>query len=126
MAGVLYAEARRLVQLLGVDDALKFAAAFGGRRLYVPKARSLKADGAIVAAIGADAAMKIVAEYRGLEIMVPKCQRWLIAKRNAVIWSELQAGRSVRSVAERFGMTERNVSRIAAATRGARNPRASI
>jgi Mor family transcriptional regulator len=122
MSGVVHAQAGLIVELLGVELALKFVAKFGGRRLYLPQPERLDPNGPIVATVGSEAAKKIACEWRGLEIMVPKCSAWVIAERNRQIHCDA-ATMSASQVAEKYGLTERSVFKILKSGRRPTQPR---
>src|SRR5262249_45522523 len=107
MSGVVHAQAERLVEILGVPLALKFAERFGGRGLSLPQPERLKAESALAALLGFPAAQKLAFEWRGLEVMVPKCRDWMLARRNAEIRARHDGGQSMRALAEAFGLTEK-------------------
>lgn len=111
MSGVTYAPVDRLVEVLGVPDALKFAERFGGNRLYVPQPERLKPEGALVATLGYEAARKLAFEWRGMEIMVPKCREYLARARARAIHAE-PATMSRADIARKYGITERRVFQI--------------
>lgn len=107
MSGVEYAPVERLVAVLGLVTALKFVERFGGVRLYLPQPERLKPEGPIVQTIGFEAARKLAFEYRGMEIMVPKCVSLLKQRRDRAIHAEPKT-MSVKEIALKYGMTERN------------------
>jgi len=111
MSGVVHATAGRLVEILGVSGALKFAEAFGGRRLYLPQPERLKPEGRIVAVVGFEAARKLAFEWRGLEVMVPKCAAYLQAQRDRAIHEDSKT-LSYRALAEKYQLTERRIGQI--------------
>lgn len=113
MSGVTYATVDRLVEILGVVNALKFAERFGGGRVYLPQPERLKPEGAIVQLLGMDQARAIAFEWRGMEIMVPQCAAHLRAQRDAVIRAEAKSV-SVKEIALKYGLTERHAFRILA------------
>lgn len=113
MSGVTYATVERLVEILGLVNALKFAERFGGGRVYLPQPERLKPEGPIVQLLGMDAAREIAFEWRGMEIMVPQCAAHLRAQRDASIRAE-SATMSVKEIALKYGLTERHAFRILA------------
>lgn len=113
MSGVVYAPVDRLVAVLGIVAALRFAERFGGRRVYVPQPERIKPEGPVVATIGYDAAVRLAQEWRGLEIMVPLCAAYVRQQRDRAIHAEPQQ-MSVADVAGKYGITERHAFRILA------------
>lgn len=113
MSGVAYAPVDRLVAVLGVVGALKFAERFGGGRVYLPQPERLKPEGAIVQTIGMEAARKLAFEWRGMEIMVPQCAAHLKRERDRAVHAEAKT-LSVKEVALKYGITERHAFRILA------------
>lgn len=114
MSGTTYAPVERLVAILGVVAALRFAERFGGRRVYVPQPERLKAEGALVSTLGHDAASKLAFEWRGQEIVVPICADLLRVERDRAIHADAAANLSASAIAAKYGVTERHVFRILA------------
>lgn len=114
MSGVTYAPVDRLVEVLGVPGALKFAERFGGNRVYVPQPERLKPEGVLVATLGFEAAQKLAFEWRGMEIMVPKCRDYLARAMARAIHAD-EATMSRADIARKYGVSERRVFQILAA-----------
>jgi Mor family transcriptional regulator len=106
MSGLTYAPVDRLVAIIGLGAALKFAGRFGGRRVYVPQPERLKAEGPIVATIGFEAAQRLAFEWRGQEIAVPRCVSYLVRERARRIHADA-ATMSAAEIAGKYGITER-------------------
>jgi DNA-binding NarL/FixJ family response regulator len=97
--------------IIGRDAALKFTAARGGTRVYIPA--RVSGDHWIVKAIGAEAAFKLCAHFtfgrRGISIDIPLLPKDIIIKGLSA------KGASPRQVARQLGITERTVRRHRAA-----------
>jgi Mor family transcriptional regulator len=113
MSGV-YASVDRLVEVLGLAAALKFAARFGGRSVYVPLPERLKPEGPLAGTIGFDLAQKICVEWGGQEVMVPKCRAYLAREMARAIHREPKS-MTVRAIAEKYDITERYAFQLLAA-----------
>jgi Mor family transcriptional regulator len=111
MSGVTYAPVERLVEILGIALALKFAGRFGGRRTYLPQPERLKPEGPIVATVGYEAAVKLAHEWRGQEIMVPRCVSYLVRERARAIHADAKT-LSKDQLALKYDITERYVFMI--------------
>ena len=103
-----------IIALVGLDAALAFVRAFGGRGgLKVPMTRTDGAVGArLVATMGPAAAERFMGCYGGERMSVPKCQQALRDARNAAIIADYDAGTSVVALFERHGLTERQLRNI--------------
>ena len=112
MSGLVHATINRLVEILGLPTALKFAKRFGGGRVSVPQPARLKPEGRIVQAIGIEAAAALSAEYRGLEIMVPRFAAYRRAERDRNILLKSSQGISARRLALEYKVSERHVYRV--------------
>lgn len=113
MSGTTYAPVERLVAILGLAGALKFAERFGGVRVYLPQPERLKPEGALVQLLGFEAAQALAFEWRGQEIVVPQCAAYLRAQRDRAIREDARTMSAV-DVALKYRTTERHVFRILA------------
>lgn len=113
MSGV-YVPVERLVDVLGVAVALKFAARFGGRAIYVPRPEGLKPEGPLAGTVGFDLGLKVCREWGGQEIAVPKCRPYLAREMARAIHREAKT-MTVSAIAEKYEITERWAFQILAA-----------
>lgn len=88
--------------VIGLDAALKLAAAWPGIRLFIPK--QIKADHPIAVAIGFKAARELSQIYGGESITPPICQRYHRAAMKAQIMSEYRNGASASELARKYGV----------------------
>lgn len=109
-----YAPVDRLVEVLGLAAALKFAGRFGGRSVYVPLPERLKPEGSLAGTVGFDLAQKICGEWGGQEIMVPKCRAYLAREMARAIHREPET-MTMRDIAGKYGITERWAFQLLAA-----------
>lgn len=104
-----------IVELIGLPHTMRLVETYGGVRLYVPK-QSLEDDHDLVRLIGREAAEKLQTIYGGeSHFDIPKAERALRAVRDAEIRAARTArtGRmSVRELALKYGLTERNIRYI--------------
>lgn len=90
------------------DAAIKqLVAVFGGRRIYVPY--SLNPNHAIAKAIGIAQARRLSETYGGSPIFIPKTHCVIRRMRNLDILSAIINGEPISAIAQRYGMTARNV-----------------
>ena len=99
-----------LVELLGKSAALTLAARFGGRTIHVP--RRVNRQHRLTLLLGDEAAAALVKRHGGARLYVPR--RVATASRNEHIrqFHRGGAGESVRSLASRYRLSERQVWKI--------------
>lgn len=103
---------QEIAELIGLPATLKLVQHYGGVRLYVPK--HLSEDHILITIIGEAAALKLVERFGGLDHFdIPKAQAISIALRNAKIHEEKPTS-SVRQLALKYHLTERQVRKILA------------
>lgn len=98
-----------LAELLGEQGLAALCAARGGRRVYVP--RSVCAGHWLAELLGPEAADALAWRYGGCRIEIPELGARR-ANRNEEIRRCHAAGASMADVADRFGLSERQVRRI--------------
>ena len=91
-----------LLALLGEEDFLRLAEAYGGSRLYVPENEE---GTALFKAVGAEAARKLSRRYSRAYLRIPLA-------RAARARQYRQQGLSNAEIAKRLGMTESGVDRL--------------
>lgn len=108
---------REIARLVGLDALRKLSARWGGVRLYVPLAENLGAEHPIACEIGLDAGLKLANAYGGEQgIDIARCVEAARRLRNAEL---LAQDASQRSLALRYGLTDRQVRNIVRAAREA-------
>ena len=105
--------AAEIVEVVGVEAALRLVEAWGGIRLYVPQ--QMPEDHLLVSALGRAEAGQLADRYGGETIQIPRCLHALRAVRNAHIRRERYDGASPALLALRYRLTERQVYSILAA-----------
>jgi DNA-binding NarL/FixJ family response regulator len=96
----LEATAANLRRILGDEGARRLAAAFGGRRLYVPRAPG--AHHPITVALGQGAADRLAGAFHGVGIDVP-----MLPEAKAEIRRLAAAGATRAAIARQLKITER-------------------
>ena len=98
-----------LEALIGSEGLRRLAERRGGRRLYVPC--SVRAGHWLAGALGPEAAERLAFRYGGCRIAIPELGLSR-ANRNEEIRRCHAAGAGAADVADRFGLSERQVWRI--------------
>jgi len=102
-----------IVDRIGLDAALKLVKAYGGVRLYVPK--KVDVDHPLAALIGYPAAKALAAEFGGQpHFDIPKCEAALREHRNRQIRQDRAMGHSIRELALKYRLTEKQIGSILA------------
>lgn len=120
----LPASLREVVDIIGMQAALKLVEHFGGVALYVPA--EITPDHRITQAIGERAATLLWEHYRGDTIDIPRCHAALREARNAELRARREAGATVSELAIDYGLTMRAVWYILAADDAAQSPQISL
>ncbi|AKH36878.1 MULTISPECIES: Mor transcription activator family protein [Nitrosomonas] len=103
---------QEIAELIGLPATLQLVQHYGGVRLYVPK--RLSEDHILITIVGEIAALKLVERFGGLDHFdIPKAQTISLALRNAKIREEKSTS-SVRQLALKYHLTERQVRKILA------------
>ncbi len=105
--------AAEIVEVVGVEAALRLVEAWGGIRLYVPQ--QMPEDHLLVSTLGRDESDELAKCYGGECIQVPRCLHALRAVRNCRMRRERAKGDSPALLALRYRLTERQVYSILAA-----------
>ena len=95
--------------LIGSEGLRRLAKRRGGRRLYVP--RSVRAGHWLAESLGPEVAERLAFRYGGCRIDIPTLGLSR-TNRNEEIRRCRVAGASLADVADRFGLSERQVRRI--------------
>lgn len=113
-----------VVDVIGLEQALRLVDAFGGVRVYVPE--RMTPEHILVRVIGHNSAWQLASHFGGEQLSVPRCVSGLRSVRNAQIRRERQAGASPAQLALRYGMTERQVYSILATSEPEQDPQQSL
>lgn len=116
----LPASVAELVDLIGLDKAMKLVKTLGGTTFPVPKRATSLGElryNMLADVVGVDAADALVKHYGGDELYIPRCAAALQAARDAEIneafVAETRTGRSaadvVFSLARRYKLSDRRV-----------------
>jgi len=102
---------QEIVDIVGLEAALKVVNAYGGTRVWFPEVPA--PDHHLVKILG-DAAYVLCQRFALNWLTIPTCARALRAVRDAAIVEALRQGRTYDEVAREFGLTWRQVANIAA------------
>lgn len=103
--------ARELADIIGIGPTLLLCEHFGGEKVRVPMAVG-EVGTRIERIIGREACMKLVRVYAGDSINVPKLAAREKRLRNDMIYNEWLHGATQRELANRHGLTSRQVRSI--------------
>lgn len=102
--------ARRLVDLLGYERAMRLVELFGGVQLKVPLGLG---EGPIVEALrdalGPDGATRFMQVFGGELVYVPRCTQQLRDARDLAIQADYAQGLSAVELARQYHLTERRI-----------------
>lgn len=110
-----------IVEVVGIDAALRLVEAWGGLRLYVPQA--LPADHSLVGILGPALAANMAAHFGGEPLNIPRCLHALRSMRNQRIRGARRAGATPAELARQHSLTERQVYNILADDDGGQGDR---
>ena len=108
---------REIAELVGVDGAMALARRWGGRRLYVPTVMP-DITHPIADVLGLDKAHALAACFGGQRLLIPQAAAFQRLQRDQEIERQHADGVPVSEIAERFGVSERQVFAILARVRG--------
>ena len=98
----------RLRALAGEDAAAALVQKLGGRNLVIPA--TVRTDHWLTHLLGEDAMRRVVYRMAGARVYVPT--QSLTAARNRLLRKESAAGASAAGLAARYGLSQRQVTRI--------------
>ncbi|WP_434147942.1 Mor transcription activator family protein [Methylocaldum gracile subsp. desertum] len=102
---------QEIASLVGPENAVKIARAYGGVRLYVP--RRMKPDHPLAELVGFENARALSTAFGGLpHFDIPQVYRLLLEARNRAILKDRSQGMSVRELALKYRLTEKHVHNI--------------
>jgi hypothetical protein len=99
-----------IIDIVGIDCALKIVQHYGGGALYVPKKPETTHQ--LVEMLGFPIFCKLVSVYNGQFLPIPRCHKAILSARNQQILKEFLAGRSQRKLAYKHNLTERTIHSI--------------
>ena len=99
-----------LVDAMGWTPTLRLLGCFGGSSVYVPKKAA--SGSRLHAVLGDDALAKLAAVYPGETVELPKIDHVQRQMRDLQIVSDLRRGCSSGALAEKYGLTRRQITNI--------------
>ena len=108
---------REIAELIGLDGAITLARRWGGRRLYVPTAVP-DITHPIAAELGLDKARELAACFGGQRLLIPQAAAFQRFQRDQEIARLHAEAVPVSEIADRYGVSERQVFAILARGRG--------
>lgn len=106
--------AQQIVDAIGWDAAMTVIARWGGTTINIPRSEP---GPMLVQALGIDVARLLCASLGPGALAVPRAAAWLITQRDREIATRARAGETRPALAHRFGVSERHVYRIVAASK---------
>jgi Mor family transcriptional regulator len=110
-----------IIQVIGLQSALKLVEELGGIRMYIPEKLSTKH--VLIQAVGKTDAEKISRHYAGDYLYFPRCMDALRSMRNASIINDRNQGTPTATLALKYKLTERQVQNILAAAQQQKDER---
>lgn len=114
--GMLPGSLAEVADAVGLSAALALVLHAGGTRVYVPE--ELDSTHRLVHWLGIEAAERLADLFGGETLDVPRCQAGARAVRDRRIREQRHAGTSIRDLALRYQLTERQVYTIIASQDG--------
>ncbi|QXI40623.1 Mor transcription activator family protein [Pseudomonas xantholysinigenes] len=98
-----------LIECIGLENAYRLTCAFGGRPKYIPKhrARTKLAD-----VLPPDALDALIERFAGLALEIPKADHFQRQLRNQQIQKESASGLSRSLLADKYGLSLRQIGNI--------------
>lgn len=109
---------RELVRLIGLAPAMAIVKHWGGLRIKIPE--KYHEDHALVRVAGREAMVKLVDAYAVQNLYIPRAVTAMNALRNVDIVRRLEGGASGSTLAREYGMSERQIWKIAKRPEAAR------
>jgi len=98
-----------LVDCIGIDNAYQLTCAYGGRPKYIPKYRERAKLADVLPAEALDALIK---RFAGVALEIPKADHFLRQLRNQQIQKESANGLSRSLLANKYGLSLRQIGNI--------------
>lgn len=99
-----------LIELIGEDAFIKLACVFGGGKQYIGTTEATQLRLSIV--VGSEAAEKMIKAYSGSWINIPKHTTANIVLRNTLIVQDYFTGVSIRQLAQKYELSDRQISNV--------------
>ncbi len=99
---------RALAQRVGVLEVFELVRAFGGQRVFIPRAPG----GRLSAHLSASFVEALIAERGGSKFDVPRAARLEALLRDDAIRADCAAGACIDELVERYGLCDRRIRRI--------------
>lgn len=106
--------AQQIVDAIGWDAAFTVIARWGGTTIDLPRAEP---GPLLVQALGTDVARLLCASLGPGKLAVPRAVAWMTAQRDREVIARRRAGETESDVARRFGLTDRRIRQILAASK---------
>nr|WP_314482645.1 Mor transcription activator family protein [uncultured Pseudomonas sp.] len=98
-----------LIECIGLENAYHLTAAFGGRPKYIPKHRDRTKLADVLPAEALDALIK---RFAGVALEIPKADHFIRQLRNQQIQKESASGFSRSLLANKYGLSLRQIGNI--------------
>lgn len=98
-----------LIDCIGIDNAYQLTCAFGGRPKYIPKHRERTKLADVLPTEALDALIK---RYAGVALEIPKADHFMRQLRNQQIQKESANGLSRSLLANKYGLSLRQIGNI--------------
>ncbi|MCV9918012.1 MULTISPECIES: Mor transcription activator family protein [Pseudomonas] len=98
-----------LIDCIGIDNAYQLTCAYGGRPKYIPKHRERTKLADVLPPAALDALIK---RFAGVALEIPKADHFLRQLRNQQIQKESANGLSRSLLADKYGLSLRQIGNI--------------
>lgn len=98
-----------LIECIGMDNAYQLTCAYGGRPKYIPKHRERTK---LADVLPADALDALIKRFAGVALEIPKPDHFLRQLRNLQIQKESADGLSRSLLADKYGLSLRQIGNI--------------
>ena len=98
-----------LIDCIGIENAYQLTCAFGGRPKYIPKHRERTK---LADVLPADALDALIKRFAGVALEIPKADHFLRQLRNQQIQKESANGLSRSLLANKYGLSLRQIGNI--------------
>lgn len=100
---------QELIECVGLENAYRLTCCFGGRPKYIPK---YPARSTLTLILPPEALSALIRRYAGLSIEVPKADHFSRQIRNQQIFQESCDGLSRSALADKYGLSLRQIGNI--------------
>ena len=98
-----------LIECIGIENAYNLTCAYGGRPKYIPKHRDRTKLAEVLPAAALDALIK---RFAGVALEIPKADHFNRQLRNQQIQQESSNGQSRSVLADKYGLSLRQIGNI--------------